>query len=269
MPVTNPAPSLTPSPPVAIAAYFINYTVETWPGQSNASGAKFLAGAQGAFAVGRFMGTFFMKFFKARWVFLAYLSGVIAFLAASITQRKQSGMGMSFVYLLTPAANTQLTSIHPAMLFMTLFFESVCFPTIVALGIRGLGRHYKRGSGFIIAGVAGGAVVPPILGHVADMRNNTGFAMIIPTMVGCLFFVCWCARLADWWSSSLWSLLGRIRLRSTLCRAIGIPSTGLVRVLLGFGMMKRLLLVLLLRLNPHWRKRNGTVRKKSSNRPTS
>ncbi|KAJ5215025.1 hypothetical protein N7468_010704 [Penicillium chermesinum] len=71
------------------------------------------------------------------------------------------------------------------MLFLTLFFESVCFPTIVALGIRGLGRHYKRGSGFIVGGVCGGAVVPPILGHVADLRNDTGFAMIVPTMV------CW------------------------------------------------------------------------------
>lgn len=43
------------------------------------------------------------------------------------------------------------------MLMLTLFFESVCFPTIVALGIRGLGRHTKRGSGLIIAGVSGGA----------------------------------------------------------------------------------------------------------------
>lgn len=68
------------------------------------------------------------------------------------------------------------------MLFLTLFFESVCFPTIVALGIRGLGRHYKRGSGFIVGGVCGGAVVPPVLGHVADMRDSTGFAMIVPTM---------------------------------------------------------------------------------------
>ncbi|GAA5230649.1 hypothetical protein GCM10025794_36520 [Massilia kyonggiensis] len=68
------------------------------------------------------------------------------------------------------------------MLFVTMFFESVCFPTIVALGIRGLGRHYKRGSGFIVGGVCGGAVVPPLLGHVADMHNSTGFAMIVPTM---------------------------------------------------------------------------------------
>ena len=50
------------------------------------------------------------------------------------------------------------------MLSLTLFFESVCFPTIVALGIRGIGQHTKRGSGLIVAGVSGGAVVPPILG---------------------------------------------------------------------------------------------------------
>lgn len=68
------------------------------------------------------------------------------------------------------------------MLILTLFFESVCFPTIVALGIRGLGRHYKRGSGFIVAGVSGGAVVPPILAHVADMRDDMALAMIVPTM---------------------------------------------------------------------------------------
>lgn len=65
------------------------------------------------------------------------------------------------------------------------FFESVCFPTIVALGIRGLGRHTKRGAGVIIAGVAGGAVVPPILAAVADAHDSTAFAMVVPVM----FFV--------------------------------------------------------------------------------
>lgn len=45
------------------------------------------------------------------------------------------------------------------MLYLTLFFESTCFPIIVALGVRGLGKHAKGGSGFIIAGVSGGAAV--------------------------------------------------------------------------------------------------------------
>jgi FHS family L-fucose permease-like MFS transporter len=102
-----------------------------------------------------------MKYIRPRWVFLGYISGVVAFCAASTTQRNETGV---------------------AMLFLTLFFESVCFPTIVALGIRGLGRHYKRGSGFIVGGVSGGAAIPPLLAHVADLRNDTGFAFIVPTM---------------------------------------------------------------------------------------
>lgn len=114
---------------VAIASYFINYAVDTRPGTSSALGAKYLAGAQGAFTIGRFSGTFLMKFVKARWVFLVYLAGVVAFLGAATDTRNNVGV---------------------AMLFMTLFFESVCFPTIVALGIRGLGRHYKKGSGLIV-----------------------------------------------------------------------------------------------------------------------
>ncbi|KAG6913991.1 hypothetical protein DXG01_003027, partial [Tephrocybe rancida] len=131
---------------VAIAGYFINYVTETRGATSSALGAKFLAIAQGCFAVGRFTGSILMRFVKPRYVFLLYLSGVIAFCSAAITQRGNVGL---------------------AMLNLTLFFESVCFPTIVALGIRGIGRHTK---------------VPPILARVADARNSTAFAMIIPVV---------------------------------------------------------------------------------------
>jgi len=46
--------------------------------------------------------------------------------------------------------------------------------------MRGLGKHTKRGSGFIVAGVAGGACVPPLLGAVADLHNSTAKAMGVP-----------------------------------------------------------------------------------------
>jgi FHS family L-fucose permease-like MFS transporter len=144
---------------VAIASYFINYVTETRPNTSSSLGAKFLAGAQGAFAMGRFTGVGFMKFIRPRWVFLFYLSMCIVFVSPSITQRGNTGM---------------------AMLYITLFFESICFPTIVALGMRGLGKHTKRGSGFIVAGVSGGACVPPLLGAVADLHNSTAKAMSVP-----------------------------------------------------------------------------------------
>lgn len=64
------------------------------------------------------------------------------------------------------------------MLYIVLFFESICFPTIVALGMRGLGRHSKRGSGWIVGGVCGGAVVPPALGAAAD-QVGTARAMSV------------------------------------------------------------------------------------------
>lgn len=126
---------------VAIAGYFINYVTETRPNTSSSLGAQFLAGAQGAFAIGRFTGVGIMKFVKPRWVFLFYLTGCIIFIAPVITQRGNTGM---------------------AMLYLTLFFESICFPTIVALGMRGLGKYSKRGSGWIVGGVCGGAVSRPL-----------------------------------------------------------------------------------------------------------
>lgn len=152
---------------VAIAGYFINYIIETRADTDAALGAKLLAGAQGMFAVGRFSGSFLMRYVaRPRWVFFVYLSFVIAFLSASITSVNNSAL---------------------AMMFLTFFFESICFPTIVALGIRGLGRHTKRGSGLIVGAVAGGAVVPPILGAVADARG-IGFAMVVPA---CWMVVAW------------------------------------------------------------------------------
>ena len=144
---------------MAIASYFINYVTETRANTSSSLAAKFLAGAQGAFAMGRFTGVGLMKFIRPRWVFLFYLTMCIVFISPSITQRGNTGM---------------------SMLYITLFFESICFPTIVALGMRGLGKYTKRGSGFIIAGVSGGACVPPLLGAVADLHNSTAKAMSVP-----------------------------------------------------------------------------------------
>lgn len=63
-------------------------------GTSNAAGANFLAAAQGCFAVGRFMGVFFMKFINPRKVFLAYFTLVIIFQAASIGATENAGLGM-------------------------------------------------------------------------------------------------------------------------------------------------------------------------------
>jgi len=143
---------------------FINYVTDADDKYTDAAAAQLLAGAQGGFALGRFIGTFLMRYVRPRWVFIFYLSGCIIFLAPAIRHGGNAGI---------------------ALLFVTLFFESIIFPTIVALGMRGLGKHSKRGSGWIVGAVCGGAVVPPLLGVASDSRDSTQFGMVVPL----IFFV--------------------------------------------------------------------------------
>ncbi|KAH8833336.1 major facilitator superfamily domain-containing protein [Flagelloscypha sp. PMI_526] len=143
---------------VAIAGYFVNYAVEV-AGRKDSEGSKFYAIAQALFTIGRFTGTFFMRFVKPRKVFLAYFTCVIIFISAAIGARGNGGL---------------------AVLMITLFFESILFPTIFTLGLRGLGRHTKRGGSWIVASIVGGACIPAILGATADHFDDTGRAMFVP-----------------------------------------------------------------------------------------
>jgi FHS family L-fucose permease-like MFS transporter len=63
-------------------------------------------------------------------------------------------------------------------LFGTFFFMSIMFPTIFALGIRGLGEHTKLASSLIVMSIVGGAIAPPLMGHIADVHSmRIGFAV--------------------------------------------------------------------------------------------
>jgi FHS family L-fucose permease-like MFS transporter len=48
------------------------------------------------------------------------------------------------------------------------FFNSIMFPNIFTLGIFGLGPMTSKGSGLIMTAVVGGAVIPWLIGEVAD-----------------------------------------------------------------------------------------------------
>jgi FHS family L-fucose permease-like MFS transporter len=63
-------------------------------------------------------------------------------------------------------------------LFGTFFFMSVMFPTIFALGIRGLGDYTKLGASLIVMSIVGGAIAAPFMGHIADVHSmRVGFAV--------------------------------------------------------------------------------------------
>jgi FHS family L-fucose permease-like MFS transporter len=66
------------------------------------------------------------------------------------------------------------------------FFNSIMFPNIFALGIAGLGPMTSKGSGLIMTAVVGGAIVPLLLGALAD-KIGIQHALIIPAL--CYLFI--------------------------------------------------------------------------------
>jgi hypothetical protein len=70
--------------------------------------------------------------------------------------------------------------------FLCYFFMSITFPTIFALGIFGLGARAKRASAYIVMGIVGGALLPKLMGAVADHYDmSRGF--IVPLV--CFVFI--------------------------------------------------------------------------------
>ena len=59
-----------------------------------------------------------------------------------------------------------------AAVFLTYFFMSIMFPTIFALGIFGLGQCAKKASSFIVMAIMGGAVLPKVMGAIADKYGS-------------------------------------------------------------------------------------------------
>ena len=148
---------------VAVASQFIRYSQES-AGITEAQASDRYAIGQSLFAIGRFAAAGLFMFVKPRLVLLVFMTAIMIFIGAAMGAYGEAGV---------------------AMLSLVLFFESCIFPTIFTLSIRGLGRHTKRGSSFIVASVCGGALFPSLTGLAADHMTYHK-AMCVPL---CGFFV--------------------------------------------------------------------------------
>ncbi len=63
--------------------------------------------------------------------------------------------------------------------FLSYFFMSIMFPTIFALGIFGLGDRAKKASAYIVMAIMGGAILPKLMGYVADQYDMSR-SFIVP-----------------------------------------------------------------------------------------
>lgn len=152
---------------VGIAALFINYCTESGVNIDNASAAKYLSVALILFTIGRFVGTSLMRVIPAS-TLLAIYAGINVVLSALVISQQQ---WLSIYALLG--------------LF---FFMSIMFPTIFALSIKDLGQHTKRASSFLIMSIVGGAIVPVVMGLLAD-QYSTAFAYVIPLCCFLIVFI--------------------------------------------------------------------------------
>ena len=66
------------------------------------------------------------------------------------------------------------------------FFNSIMFPNIFTLGIARLGPMTSKGSGLIMTAVVGGAIIPALIGYVAD-KAGIQRSFVIPAL--CYLFI--------------------------------------------------------------------------------
>lgn len=71
------------------------------------------------------------------------------------------------------------------------FFMSIMFPTIFAMGIKGLGPGTKTASSLIIMAIVGGAALPPVMGYVSDVTDSIQAGYTIPLV--CYAFIAYYA----------------------------------------------------------------------------
>jgi MFS transporter, FHS family, L-fucose permease len=68
------------------------------------------------------------------------------------------------------------------------FFNSIQFPNVFALGIAGLGPLTSRGAGLINTAIVGGAVIPYLIGALADKIGIQG-SFVLP--MACYLYIAW------------------------------------------------------------------------------
>ena len=76
--------------------------------------------------------------------------------------------------------------------------NSLMWPAIWPLAIKGLGSFTKIGSSLLIMGIAGGALIPLLYGHIADMLNlQKAYIILIPCYIIIWYFSVWGHRLTS------------------------------------------------------------------------
>jgi len=116
---------------------------------------------------------------------LSAISG-IAF-TAGVALSSPSGTGISEV-LVTWAG---VPAVPDTVMFLAMlgFANALVWPAIWPLALEGLGKYTASGSALLIMGIAGGALLPMLYGHLSDIRGSqAAYWVMLPCYALILFY---------------------------------------------------------------------------------
>lgn len=127
----------------------------------------------------------FFTTFTLMGMIAGYVLGIIT-IPKYISQEKALQLSAVLGLVFTVAA--LLTEGSTSVMFIALLglANSMVWPTIWPLALKGLGRFTKLGSSFLIMAIAGGALIPLLYGRLADVYNpQDAYLLLIP----CYLFI--------------------------------------------------------------------------------
>jgi len=144
---------------VSAWSYMIPY-VQNYARVDERSAGYWLTGALVAFMVGRFTSTWILRYIGG--AKLLAIFAVINAIICTVAVLKPGWLGV-------------------ACLVANSFFMSMMFPTIFALGVKGLGARTKTGGALIVMAIVGGAALTPIMGKIADI-TEVCYGYLVPAV---------------------------------------------------------------------------------------
>jgi MFS transporter, FHS family, L-fucose permease len=139
-------------------SYFIQY-VQEYAHEPEKIAGYFLTGTLAAFGVGRFFSAYLMRTVSPSKLMGVY--SVLNIVLVGIGVLRPGWFGVWCV-------------------FLTSFFMSLMFPTIFALGLKGLGPNTKLGGSLLVMAIVGGAVLTPAMGWLSERFHHVAPAYAVP-----------------------------------------------------------------------------------------
>jgi len=155
---------------VSIGSFLVNYFSEsTIGGLSTAEAGEMVAYYWGAAMIGRLIGAVLMNY-VADTKYLA-VNALIAIVMIVVSMNTSGSVAMWSILAVG-------------------FFNSIMFPTIFTLAVKGLGSMTSKGSGFVCQAIVGGALIPLVQGVAADTMGIQ-LSFIVPML--CYIYIGWYA----------------------------------------------------------------------------